>query len=56
MREQALQFIQKLPDNVSDAELADALILLGNILKGCAQAENGESITTEELLKEMTTW
>ena len=51
MKELALQVIQSLPDNVSDEEVAETLLLVGSIIKGYEQAEKEESITTEELLK-----
>ena len=53
MKELALQVIQNLPDNVSDEEIAEALLLIGSIMKGYKQAEDGASITTEQLLKEI---
>ena len=53
IKELALQVIQSLPDNVSDEEIAEALLLIGSIMKGYKQAEDGRSITTEELLKEI---
>lgn len=56
MKELALQVIQNLPDNVSDEEIAEALLLIGSIMKGYKQAEDGRSITTEELLKEIAEW
>ena len=56
MKELALQVIQNLPDNVSDEEIAEALLLIGSIMKGYKQAEDGASITTEQLLKEIAKW
>lgn len=56
MKELALQVIQNLPDNVSDEEIAEALLLIGSIMKGYKQAEDGTSITTEQLLEEIAKW
>lgn len=56
MKELALQVIQNLPDNVSDEEIAEALLLIGSIMKGYKQAEDETSITTEQLLEEISKW
>lgn len=53
MKELALKVIQNLPDNISDEEIAETLLLLGSIMKGYKQSENGASITVEQLLKEI---
>ena len=47
MKKLALHMIQNLPDNVSDEEIAETLLLIGSIIKGYKQAEDGASITTE---------
>lgn len=47
MKEIVLKIIQKLPNNVTDEEIADTFLL------GYKQAEDGESISTEDLLKEI---
>ena len=56
MKEMILQMIQNLPYNVSDEEIAEILLLIGSIIKGYKQAEDGASITTEQLLKEIAKW
>lgn len=38
MKELALQMIQRLPNNVTDEEIADTFLLIGSIIKGYKQA------------------
>lgn len=56
MKDLALQIINNLPENVSNEEIAEAFLLIGTILKGYNQSENGLGITTEQLLKEVSKW
>lgn len=56
MKELAIQLINDLPNNATDEQVAEVLLLIGSIIKGYKQAEDGESITTEQLLKEITQW
>lgn len=56
MKELALQLINDLPNSATDEQVAEVLLLIGSIIKGYKQAEDGESITTEQLLKEITKW
>ncbi len=56
MKEIALQVINNLPSNATDEQVAEVLLLIGSIIKGYKQVEDGESITTEELLKEISKW
>ena len=56
MKELALQIINDLPNNATDEQVAELLLLIGSIIKGYRQAEDGESITTEQLLKEISKW
>lgn len=53
MKELALQIISDLPNNATDEEVGEALLLIGSIIKGYKQAEDGISITTEQLIKEI---
>ena len=56
VKELALQIINDLPNNATDEQVAELLLLIGSIIKGYRQAEDGESITTEQLLKEISKW
>lgn len=55
-KELALQVINKLPDNASDEQLAEALITILSIIRGIKDFENGKFISQDELRKEVDKW
>ena len=52
-KELALQVINKLPDNATNDEIAEAFALISNILNGYTQLENNECMDTNKLLEEI---
>lgn len=51
-----IKTINRLPDKFSINELVDKMILLDKIEKGIKDADNGKTISDEELDKKMEEW
>ena len=57
LKQELLQTIQHLPDNIEDMEEVHyRLYVLENIRRGQQDAEQGKTILAEELLKDIQTW
>ena len=51
-----IETIDKFPETFSIDELIEKALLIDKIEKGDAQSKNGETISEEELEKEMQKW
>ena len=56
LKQDALETLQRLPDNADIEEIMYRLYVLGNIRRGQQDAEQGKSITAEQLLKDIQAW
>lgn len=55
-KQEALEAIQRLPDNVDTEEMIYRLYVLENIRRGQQDAAEGKTESTEEVLKDIQTW
>ena len=55
-KQDALNAIQKLPDNADSEEIIYRLYVLENVRRGQQDSLNGKTQTAEEVLKEIQTW
>ena len=55
-KEEAIDAIQRLPDSADTEEMMYRLYVLENITRGQLDADNGNTESTEEVLKEIKTW
>jgi predicted transcriptional regulator len=55
-KEEALQAIQQLPDNVDFEEIVYRLYVINKVHQGMTDVENGNTITHEELKREIEQW
>lgn len=56
LKQDALETLQRLPDNADIEEIMYRLYVLENIRRGQQDAEQGKSTTAEQLLKDIQTW
>lgn len=56
LKQDALETLQRLPDNVDIEEIMYRLYVLENIRRGQQDAEQGKSTTAEQILKDIQTW
>ena len=52
----ALESIQRLPDDASLDAIAERLEFLAAIRKGLSQIERGETVSHEEVKRQLATW
>ncbi len=55
-KQEAIDAIQRLPDDVNTEEIMYRLYVLENIRRGQADAANGNTQTAEEVLKDIQSW
>ncbi len=55
-KQEALDAIQRLPDNADTEEIMYRLYVLENIRRGQQDAAKGKTQPAEEVLKEIQTW
>ncbi|WP_339754946.1 hypothetical protein [uncultured Marinobacter sp.] len=55
-KQEALDAIQRLPDNANTEEIMYRLYVLENIRRGQQDAAEGNTQPAEEVLKEIQTW
>ncbi|WP_151704836.1 hypothetical protein [Nitrincola alkalilacustris] len=55
-KQEALDAIQRLPDNANTEEIMYRLYVLENIRRGQQDAAEGKTQPAEEVLKEIQTW
>lgn len=55
-KQEALEAIQRLPDNVGFEEIVYRLYVLNKIHQGMEDIEAGRTITHEELVREIEQW
>lgn len=55
-KQDALETIQRLPDNVDMEEIMYRLYVLENIHRGQADAEQGKTVPAEQLLRDIAAW
>jgi predicted transcriptional regulator len=55
-KQEALNAIQRLPDNADTEEIMYRLYVLENIRRGQQDAANGSTQPAEEVLKDIQTW
>ena len=56
LKQDALETLQRLPDNADIEEIMYRLYVLENIRRGQQDAEQGKSMPAEQLLKDIQTW
>lgn len=56
LKQDALETLQRLPDNADIEEIMYRLYVLENIRRGQQDVEQGNSTTAEQLLKDIQTW
>jgi predicted transcriptional regulator len=55
-KQEALAIIQRLPDTADMEEIMYRLYVLENIRRGQKDAEQGKSMPTEQVLRDIQTW
>ena len=55
-KEKLKAHIEHFPDEMTMDELIDRLIFIEKVERGIEQSERGETVSEEELLKEMQSW
>lgn len=55
-KQEAIDAIQRLPDSADTEQMMYRLYVLENVRRGQLDADNGNTESTEELLKEIKTW
>ena len=55
-KQEALEAIQRLPDNVDTEEIIYRLYVLENIRRGQQDAAEGKTQSAEEVLKDIHSW
>ncbi len=56
LKQDALEALQRLPENADIEEIMYRLYVLENIRRGQNDAEQGKSTDAEQLLKDIQTW
>jgi predicted transcriptional regulator len=56
LKQDALEALQRLPDNADIEEIMYRLYVLENIRRGQQDAEQGKTTDAEQLLKDIQTW
>jgi predicted transcriptional regulator len=56
LKQDALETLQRLPENADIEEIMYRLYVLENIRRGKNDAEQGNSTDAEQLLKDIQTW
>lgn len=56
VKEQALQSVQQMPDDMSWSDLAEHARLMAAVEEARASIRRGEGISTEELKREVHSW
>lgn len=56
LKQKAIKAISKLPESASIDDIMYELYVIDKVKKGREAAERGESISTEDLKKEMQSW
>ena len=56
LKQDALETLQRLPDNADIEEIMYRLYVLENIRRGQQDAEQGKSTPADQLLKDIQTW
>ena len=56
LKQKAIKAISKLPESASIDDIMYELYVIDKVKKGRDAAERGESISTEDLKKEMQSW
>lgn len=56
LKQDALDTLQRLPDNADIEEIMYRLYVLENIRRGQQDAEQGKTTDAEQLLKDIQTW
>jgi predicted transcriptional regulator len=55
-KEEVLELVRRLPDEASMMDIAREIELVAGIREAMAQLNRGESVTAEELLREIPQW
>lgn len=56
LKQEALDAIQRLPDNADIEEIMYRLYVINQIRQGMQEAAEGKGTNSEELLRDMETW
>ncbi len=56
IKEASIQTIQKLPDGCSIDDIIYEINFVAQVLEGIKDADDGNTMTTEELLKKVDEW
>lgn len=52
----AVELVQKLPEEVSLSDIAQEIEFIAGIEEGLAEFDRGESVSSEQLLSEVSQW
>lgn len=55
-KQEALEAIQRLPDSADMEEIMYRLYVLENVRRGQADAEQGKTVSSEQILRDIQTW
>lgn len=55
-KQEVMETIQRLPDNVDYEEILYRIYVINKVHQGLEDVENGRTITSEELEREMEQW
>ena len=56
LKRQVIEALERMPDDSTLDEIVDCAIVVSKIREGLAQAERGEVIPHEEVVKRMSRW
>jgi predicted transcriptional regulator len=56
LKDVAIERLKKLPDNVTLEDIMYEINFIAQVVEGLKDAEQGNTITTEELLKKVEQW
>ncbi len=56
IKEQILNSIKKMPDDITFDELIDEIIFLNKVQKGIEQSEKNQTVSTDDAKKKLEKW
>ena len=56
LKEASINRIKQMPDGISIVDIMYEINFIGQVLEGIEDADNGNVVSTEELLKETGSW
>ena len=55
-KEKLIKVVQDLPDDASIEEVMERLLLVAKVEKGLQQADNGQTVSHEDIKEKMSKW